>query len=401
MPANPLQAALDMRPPTPGAKTKARMGYERPATPTLDIPLQTFSVWDSVQLVQAALTDLENGLFLNASILCDAMGRDDRITATLSARINGLLALPLDFTPGIDNAKGKKVAEDLKACWGQIFPEGELSQLLKWGRLAGAAPGELTWSNVKAPGEGSGKRWLPKLKVWHPQFLSWRWDWRDFSINTATEGIQRVETGRGRWTLYTPSGRYPAWQSALVRGLAIPFLIRWWAYRDWARYSEKHGLPIFKAMVPKNADRDIKERFFNSLAALGNENTVKLEQGSKEEGQFDIGLLEPTANTWEAFKGLIEQCDSSIAILLLGQNLTTEVKGGSLASAKVHERVRGDFLAADAGSLATFIREEVLKPWAAFNYGDPELAPTPKWAIDPPEDTQKTAATALAAGQAR
>jgi phage gp29-like protein len=397
---SPLQSALDMRPGTPSSKSKSRLGYERQTISTLDIPIQTFGVWDSVQLVQAALADLEQGTFLNAAILVDAMGRDDRISATLSSRVNGLLALRLTFRPGIDNGKGIKIADDLEASWPQMFPDGELARLLKWGRMVGAAPGELTWSTVDAPKGGAGKRWLPQMKVWHPQFMQWRWDWRDYSLVTMSDGIQRIETGTAHWTLYTPQGRYPAWQDGLVRALAIPFLIRWWAYRDWARYSEKHGLPIFKAKVPKGADERIKDLFFNSLSALGNENTVKLETGDPDQGDFDIDLLEPTANTWEGFRGLIEQCNSSIAILLLGQNLTTEVKGGSLAASSVHERVRADFLSADAQTLATFIREQILKPWAAFNYGDPELAPYPSWAVDPPEDTQKTAQTYLALGQA-
>ena len=400
MAANPLQKALDMRPATPGAKSRSRLGYERQTTSTLDIPIQTFGVWDSVQLIQGALSDLEQGTFLNASVLCDAMGRDDRITATLSARVNGLLALPLEFKPGVDSAKGQKVAEDLEDSWERIFPDGELAQLLKWGRLVGAAPGEITWSTVNAPNGGSGKRWLPRLKVWHPQFLQWRWDWRDYSLVTMSEGVVQLEVGQAHWALYTPSGRYPAWQSGIVRALAIPFLIRWWAYRDWARYSEKHGLPIFKAQVPKGADDDIKRLFFNSLSALGSENTVKLETGDPAQGIFNIELLEPVANTWAGFQGLIEQCNSSIAILLLGQNLTTEVQGGSRAAATVHERVRSDFIQADSRTLATFIREQILKPWAAFNYGDAELAPHPVWEVDPPEDTQKTAQTLLALGQA-
>src|ERR1700737_255412 len=398
MPANPLQAALDMRPSAPSTQAKATLGYQRPTQSTLDIPIQTFAVWDSVQLVQAALTDLEQGVFLNASILCDAMGRDSRITATMYARVNGLLSLPLDFTPGIDNAKGKQVVEDLRVAWPKIFPGGTLAQLLRWGRLCGAAPGQLTWANVDSP---SSKQWLPTLKVWHPQFITWRWDWRDFQVVTMSDGIQRLQTGLGNWTLYTPNGRYPAWQTGLVRGLAIPFLIRWWALRDWARWSEKHGLPIFGAIVPKGADEAIKERFFNSLSAIGTENTVKLEQDSaRPGGSFDVKLLEPQANSWAGFKGLVNQQDADIAITVLGQNLTTEVNQGSRAAAEVHDQVRSDFKKADADSLAQHIRDEILRPWAAFNYGDPELAPTPKWTVDQPQDSKKIADTALSVSTA-
>jgi phage gp29-like protein len=360
-----LAQALSFSP--AGSKDKLVKGYARAQQPTLDIPVQAFSVWDSVQLVQGALTDLENGTFLNAAILCDATGRDDRISATLAARVNGVLSLPLEFEAGIDgSAKADAVAKEAEAQWPSMFPESELSKLIRWGRFVGIAPGEIVWNTRDT---AAGKRWIPKLEVWHPQFLTWRWDWRDYALITQSDGVQRMGDSPGRWFTYCPNGRYLAWQTGLIRALAIPFLIRWWAYRDWARYSEKHGMPIFKAVVPKKADEIVKERYFNSMAALGAENTIKCEQDETTGRGYDAQLLEPTANTWAGFQGLINQCDSSIAILMLGQNLTTEVKGGSRSAAEVHERVRADFLRADAVTLSSFLRESVLKPWAAFNFG--------------------------------
>lgn len=395
MAAKDLSAALSF---TPEQPEKLVEGYIRRTQPTLDAPVQAFSVWDSVQLVQSALNELENGNFKSAALLCDATNRDERITAVFDARINGVLSLPLTFEPGIkENDKAAKAAEELEASWTSMFPECEITKLLKWGRIVGIAPGELVWKNEKRP---EGTRWTPTLQVWDPQFVYWNWTWRDYAILTQEDGIQKMGDKPGQWFVYSPKGRYLAWKTGLIRALAIIFLIRWWAYRDWARYSEKHGLPIVKAIVPKGADKQVKDQYFGALAMLGTENTIKCEQGGKGEAKFDAELLEPTANTWAGFKALIEQCDSSIAILVLGQNLTTEVKGGSYAAAGVHERVRADFLHSDAETLSSFLREQVLKPWAAFNFGDPELAPWPVWQTDAPENAKDVSQSGLTAGQA-
>lgn len=379
-------------------KPKTVKGYFRKEERSLDVPAQSLSIWDSVPMVQGALAQLEDGDFRSAALLCDALGRDDRVTATLDARINGVLSLPLDFEAGIeDNERAAAVAEEIKASWTSMFPEDVVAKLLQWGRLIGVAPGELVW---KTEDTAKGKRWMPTMTVWHPQNLFWNWAWRDYAIVTQGDGIQKMGDAPGQWFLYTPKGRYLAWYAGLIRALAIIYLIRWWAYRDWARYSEKHGLPIVKAKVPKEADEEIKETYFESLAALGTENTIKCEVGNKDEASFDAELIEPVANTWAGFQGLIQQCDSSIAIVVLGQNLTTEVKQGSRAAAGVHERVRADFLRSDAVTLATFLRDQVLKPYAAFNYGDAELAPWPRWQTDPPTDVKDNAAAALSLGQA-
>ena len=92
---------------------------------------------------------------------------------------------------------------------------------------------------------------------------------------------------------------------------------------------------------------------------------------------------------------LIGRVDTSIAISILGQNLTTEVKkGGSYAAASVHDRVRGDFLKADADSLGDCLYKQGLQPWAKFNYGDVESAPLPRWEVEEVQD-KMAMATAL------
>jgi hypothetical protein len=112
-----------------------------------------------------------------------------------------------------------------------------------------------------------------------------------------------------------------------------------------------------------------------------------------------VELKEAQSRSWEAYKARKEALDTDIAILLLGQNLTTEVKSGSRSAAEVHEGIRIDKKRADA-ELFQAVREQVLVPWAYYNWTYPDmakanaLAPYPSPQIEPPED-EESEATAL------
>lgn len=356
-----------------------------------DLPIVGMPAWDSVQSVRAALAQMDNqGQFFNAALLLDAMLQDDRIVGTFSARFDGLLGLPLEMRTPVgmeEDAKALEIAEAAKADFSRMADEATLRSLLRWGRGLGLG---LASKSIDTTGE----RWVPRLKVWHPRFIYWRWDSRRFHVITEGDGAVEVRQGpdipeaeRDRnWMIYTPFGYgRDAWISSLIRSLAIPWLIRQWAYRDWARYSEVHGLPIRKVKMPAEWSDEERQRALEEIGQLASESVVRCIQRSDGTG-FDLMLEEAKANTWEGFQKLIDKTDTSIAVAVIGQNLTTEVTAGSLAAAKVHERVRDDVLRADAETLGSALRDGVLKDWAAYNFGDPELAPWPHWHVEQPED---------------
>jgi phage gp29-like protein len=357
-----------------------------------DLPVYSWTEWDSVSKVKAALSELEGGHFMQAAQLVDAMGRDDRIAGVLATRVNGLFGLPVDFE---DKHGTKRAAKPLEELRPKMFPKAQTKKLLRSGIMLGVGLAENVW-------ERTATSWTPRLKWWHPQFLQWRWDTRSFWVQTMTGQVE-ITPGDGQWVLYTPHGAQLGWLEAMVRALAIPWLIRQWARRDWARYSEVHGLPIRLGKVPAKADNDDKERFIDELSQLASENTIRLPQGETPEASFDVDLLEAVSQSWEGFQALIAKTDVDIAVTLIGQNLTTEagtgVKG-ALATAQVHERVRQDVLEDDATSLDECLHEQSVKPWALYNYGDEDAAPMATIHTDPPEDLKGKADVFKTVGEA-
>ena len=359
------------------------------------LPVYAAPTQDRVYTIEGILRSLEGGYFHDAAQLCDSMLRDDRINGCLTTRVNGLLAMPQEFEPGKDTARGRMIVEEAEDLFPQMFEDAALSDLIRWGNLLGVGVAELVW-------ERTPDYWMPKLKVWHPQFLHWDVVKRQYQLQVerdlAADFVPLVP-GDGKWVVYTPYGYEYGWLRGLVRPLARPWLIRQWTYRDWARYSEVHGLPIRKAIVPAGADIKKRTKYAGDVAKLGSETSIQLEQG-QEGNKFDLQLLEATANTFAGFKELLDKCETSIAISILGQNLTTEVQGGSYAATVAHNSIRADLRRFDAFTLAACLREQALKPWVRFNYGDDELTPWVEWQTDPPDDEAQEAAALKGLGEA-
>jgi len=374
-----LAAALKMRERPPDGTQSTRPEDRKNRT---DVPVISFTDFDSVGQVKTALYQHERGQFALSAQLIDRMMWDDRIKGVTESRIKALSGLPININMADTGAPSDAASNDpackaLKLQWRTMFPNAALNSLRLWGIYLGVGLGQLTWD--------TGTQATPKLKVWHPQYIYWRWDTRSFWVTTM-EGACEVVPGDKQWVLYTPYGYQLGWLGGLVRSLAIPYMCRQWAFRDWARSSEVHGTPIRGLVVPAEAKREDKDRALQDIAALGRESVVMLPRASDDD-MFDLKLIEASVDSHKTFLELINQCNSSIAITLLGQNLTTEVNTGSRAAATVHDRVRGDVLKDDAQSTADCLREQVVKPWVTLNYGtDPMMAPVPTWTVDPPED---------------
>lgn len=351
-----------------------------------DLPVTPWTGSWGTSSIQRALDAHDFGQFLLSAQLAENLQRDDRVMTALNTRAQGLLGLPCEITPSPEGDRhlARQAADDLARDWVETDVVGALVQSLRWRILLGFSPTELVW-------EGDAEHWRFRLRPWHPMWSWYDWYKRLYVITTA-EGLVDVLGGAGKWMLLAPEDPYRAWIQGAVRSIAIPWLGRQYAFRDWMRFNEIYGTPIRKAVTPSQTIDEDKDRFFNSIANAGAAMVVECPTGL--DGQkYDIELVEATATAWETFKNATEDTDKRITLTLLGQNLTTEVQGGSLAAAKVHGQVRQDYLEADARGLERALRQQVLRLWAQYNYGDPALAPVVRFKTEPVEDLKASADT--------
>jgi phage gp29-like protein len=130
--------------------------------------------------------------------------------------------------------------------------------------------------------------------------------------------------------------------------------------------------------VPAQAPAEAKGAFLNRVRNIGAETALLLpQQAGQDAASWDVELLEARDRSWEAFKGLIDQCDQTITLAIRGTNLTTQVTGGSFAAAKAHRDEDSDYAESDTRKLSRAFRDQVLRPFCLYNFGDGSLAPSP------------------------
>ncbi len=355
---------------------------DEPSAVLRDIPIVSVTGDWTIVAIREALAAHKQGLFgPSANLVDDAFG-DDRVQATLGSRTGALFGQDVihERAPTDDGSCEEAWTEQWKA----IMGTGVCHELKRWAIMMGFSVAEILYDTSVTP-------WRQYLKPWHPRHIYYRWDIRKLVAMTMT-GPVIIEPGAGKWFVHSPFGLYRGWIHAAIRAIADKWMIKQLAWRDWARFNERHGLPMIKAMVPAAGDAKQKENFVSSMSTMGQEAVVGLPQMVDGTG-YDIQLLEARDRAWETFKGAIESADRSIILTIKSQNLTTEVQEGSFAAARQHGNVEQVTLEFDNDTFANDFYEQVSRPFALYNFGDASKATRSSWDIEPEEDKAVKAKT--------
>lgn len=362
-----------------------------PNGPAVELPVYGVPPTTLVSVVNSSIAALEQGMFYAAAYLADGMTRDDRVNAKLRERIDRLVGAEMELEPAKDTARARDIAEDCEDQLCYILPAHQVGKLLKNGRMLGVGIGQVVEKRTK-------DAVYPSLLVWNNRFLRYDWTLRKYCIVTQNRGEIAIDPTDPEWVVYEPYGPHGWVDSALIRSIALPWIIRYWTRTWWARHQEVHGQPLRLGVIPAERDPTDEKLFLKQLSNLGHEAVVRLPQGT-EGNKFDVKLLEAAANTWEGFQKLLEHCDDSIAISFLGQSQSTKGQGGLGTQEKAGEDTILNITRSDA-LIYVDLREQILERWAEENYGDSEMAPHPCPQIEPPEDESKRSTTDLTIAQA-
>ena len=354
------------------ARARTRLVYR-------DIPLVTIqNSWTPRQVITALQAHM-SGIFESSAQMVDSQLGDDRVQATLGSRLSGLFGSEVRHRPST-NAKyrGSQAAKEVCDAWAEWWPKFwqgyALPEMHAYGIFMGWMPGQLLWDTT-------GDVWGPILRPWHPRFTYYNWDIRRY-VAITMDGTMPIYPGDGKWVLHAPFGESRGWVRGAVRAVAEPWIIRHYAIRDWAGFSEIHGFPIRKAIVPASSEVAERNLFQAQVSQLGNNTSILIPQGmdAKNGGTaYDLELLEAKDTAWEAFPGLRDHCDMAIVLAIMFQNLTTEVKGGAFAATSSHMDIRQGGIRGDNEAWKATIQSQVIRPFALFNFGDADLACTTDW----------------------
>lgn len=370
---------------------------------------RSLSYW-TVATVRAALDAHEQGDLSSSSLLAEAILRDGAIFSALQTRAFALssragLPFALDPSMGVDDRRAKSVADDMEDLWWVCFGEAQVAAMDRDAIVLGVSIGR----DEKQLVEGE---WVPRIKRLRPAGLRWVDSEQCFHYIDGN-GIDHVVTpGENGWILHAPHGG-DSWMFGAIRSIGIPWIGRIDALRDFMRYSERHGMPALAVEEPYNASDDVEgdggsegsqtDAFYARLKRLPQEALIRLCQpADKDTPGWKAYWLELKSRNHDTFKDLVGELRREVTAILLGRDPDSAASAVGGDGASLLERVRGEFLSADAEGLATTFREQVLKPWVRESWDPkrPELAPWPHWDTRPPVDMAARATTLNTLGDA-
>lgn len=341
----------------------------------------------TVPLIVAAVEAHEAGEFYASGALAEAMGRDDRIAGCVRTRVQAIgskngLSFSIQPVQGKSPALAKRVTD----WWYQVLPDAVLMQIARDMILLGVFIGRIHWELTDA-------EWRPvRIERWRPTNYRFNPETQRFSIRTERDDVD-IDLGDPNWLIVLPGGE-DSWMGGAVRALGLAYVMRQFNWRDWARFNERHGLPIIALTEPSDSDEKNKKAFYAGIQKMGATGIIRLPTNAQGTG-FKVEMIEAKDNAHASFNQFRKDLDAAIAITLLGQNLTTEVEGGSYAAANVHDRIRQDFLVADVEVLSTHLRAQLIDRWGRFNVPNwnSDEAPWPTWDTTVPTDRTAESAT--------
>lgn len=354
----------------------------------------------TVAAVKAALSEHDSGRFRDSAALVDQMLRDPVIAGDLATRCRALgsrSALTFKVEPGMgDGRKRERARSRCEDLWWSACPETTVGAILRDGIMLGVGVGRVWW-------ERDTGDWRPRLVHLPVHGLEWS-EWERKWVYTTRDGkALDVTPGDGTWFLYTPHGDR-SWLLGAVRQLGMVWLMRDYARRDWARFSERNGMPVLAMYEPMAALDDVEgtggatgssaAAFYRGLRAkMGRDAVLRLPKGADDASSWDAKWLELTGKSYETFPQQLDKLATEIHTSILGRDPNAGSKGGDGELAG--ERRHNENLSTDAETMSTAIRDCVWKPDVAFNIDptDLELAAWGRWDTRPPADLGARAKT--------
>jgi phage gp29-like protein len=339
------------------------IGAHHPATSVsaiLDI-LQAAEQWD---------------LISQAELFRDMEERDAHIFAEMNKRKMAVAQLDWDLVAPKDAmATEKKAIANLKSMIDDAIDINTLVFGMADGIGHGFSAHEIAWTrNDKG-------LWMPGELIPRPQ------RWFTVDVETRNEIRLRNNTIGGDalidhgWILHLHSSKAgsPATQG-LYRALALPYLFKNFAVKNWLRFCELYGVPI-RVLFHQEKDPVKKAALLRALKEMGANGVALLEGGLQE----DLKTVDSATGEGQGFKLLVDWAEESISKAILGGTLTTSSgKNGNYATAQVHDDVRYQIRDQDAKQIAETLTKRLLGSIITLN----GLNIRPRWVFDTqePED---------------
>lgn len=335
---------------------------------------------NKIAVLDCVIGELDVGNFYGPALLVDQVLRDDRVRGVFEQRAGALLGKPRTLKPGDESTKAEQISQIVDELWSVMFPTDVLRQLLEWSLFLGVGFAQLKWQPYKG-------YMVPVAEVWHPSSVRWSPQEQAY-IAQHLDGEVTIRLGDPRWFVLPRFGFAHAGRRGFLRSMLDAYIHRIWDRADWGRFKEQVGKTIPIVEAPPGANDDALKAKVREVARMGSEAAIGIRGPDPSKGiaGWKISLLEAMSTPHESFRASLQMLAADLAVLVLGQWMSTEGQAGLGTNQKAGEPVRLDLQLADADAVECAVYEQVLCPLVEYNFGSRDLAPWPCYQVKPPED---------------
>lgn len=290
--------------------------------------------------------------------------KDWHYMSVLGTRKRAVAQLDITVEAGGDSAREEEIADFIRDWLTRDEIEDELIDILD-AIGKGYSVTEILW-------DLSERQWLPSRLEWR------RPEWFEFDRHTGQRALLRAEGGPQPLEPFCFITHFAKAKSGLpirgglARSVAWAYLFKNYDLKDWVTFLEVYGMPIRVGKYENGATEEDKEILLRAVSSIGTDAAAIMPK------TMMIEFIENKAGGGsgsEQYERFADWLDRQVSKAVLGQTLTTEVKGGSMAAAKVHDEVRKDIMRSDARQAAATLNRDLIRPIVDLNYGPQKTYP--------------------------
>lgn len=283
--------------------------------------------------------------------LYDEVDRDPHAGAVLQTRYLSVVGKEWEILPGgsNDDERSKMIAKFVKDVLLDVNFNQVRQEILQ-AILYGYYPAEILWvvKNGKVvPGKIVGK---------HPRRFSFTMN-RELRLLTPSNMVEGEKVPDRKFIVFSYGSSDNPYGKGIGQKLWWPVWFKKHGIKFWLIFLEKFGMPTAIGKYPSGTGKKQQQMLLEAIDALQTETGVKIPDS------MAIELLEAKRSGKVTYETICDYMDCQISKAVLGQTLTTEVKGGgSYAASQTHNDVREDILKADADLLCECLNATLI-PW--------------------------------------
>lgn len=310
--------------------------------------------------------------------LYDDAARDAHASSVLHTRYLSVAGCEWEVTPVDEDAKSVAVAEFVTETLNNLNLTQGLSELMR-GVLYGFYVLEVIWGVIDG-------RFVPaRLIGKHPRRFSFTLD-RELRLLTPQNMLEGEELPDRKFICFTYGNTDNPYGEGLGQKIWWPVWFKKHGIKYWLIFLEKFGMPTGVGKYPPGTDPADQAKLLDAIDAIQTETGIAIPD------TMQVELLEASRTGNVTYEALCDYMDRQISKAVLGQTLTTEVKGdGSYAASKTHDEVRQDLKKSDADLVAEAINATLVRWIVDYNFSGVTEYPALWLRTDPEADLKALA----------